>query len=197
MDIPRKNDPQKRDELVLRQGDDVTAIAQKKLSRQYIKFAGTTVLFGVVVFAAIYFIKGEVTRIKAAKAEEQWAVNGVNAIATLGSDKDKAEKIIGDMEERLPSDIEVPIKLIPAIKKFASLSGIAHEPQIDVKGVSAAANGSPGVDFEMIIDAPLTSLIDFLGSFEKAYLARVSSWKLTPSGANEYQMVVDGIMFIR
>lgn len=196
MDTTKNNNPIKQDELISRQSEDVIVLAQKKLSRQYIKLAAIAIFFAAMVSAAVYFVKNEVKQIKAAKTEEQWAVNGVNAIATLGADRDKAEKIINETEERFPSDIEVPVKLIPIVRRHAVLSGIVHEPEIDVKGVSIAANGLNGIDFEMIIDAPITSLINFLGSFEKTYLVHVSSWKLTPSGA-DYQMVVDGAFFIR
>ena len=176
--------------------DPVAVFKKRHLNKLFVRGMGLAAFVAALIVLA-YFLDREATDVQKARVELSRLTTSLNGIAGLASDKPKAEALLPLYVSFLPVDIEVPTKVVPAIRNLA----LVHKLRFDLEFGSSNFSGTESVtavDFRAKADGALRDIIDFISDLEtERGILGINSWNITQLAAGQFQINFTGNIYTR
>lgn len=168
--------------------------------RQFNRFIliGIGLLLSVGALFTLYLlIQREAGLILETNQKRAQVLGGLNAIAVLGGEEQKAEEVLGRLTRTLPAIIEIPSEIVPRIQGLAR----ARQLQLELKLGESGLRGGEGlsaIDFSLRADGTLRNVVYFVSDLEaERTVLRVGRWNIRSVGGNKFQLELGGAIYAR
>jgi len=176
---------------------DPAKLFERQLKRALARFLFVFILGGGIITGLFLFSNQEAKKLASLRGDRQWITLSFDALSRISTDEKEALTLLPLLEEGLPQVLEVPAKVLPALKAMADENKVRASIQIGTQ--RPASDGEPAsLDMSVRADGEIQNLIAYVLALEKgSLLFRFDSFDLAPLGQATYQLNLAGRLYLR